>query len=69
MEGTTAQKGFTAQAIATAKRDWRVEPSLKDSRRASCSAVCIAVQCSAVQLQGSLAVNMFGAPRAARAFD
>jgi hypothetical protein len=34
-----------------------------------CSVHCSAVQCSAVQLQGSLAVNMFGAPRAARAFD
>ena len=38
MEGATTQKGFTAQAIATARRDWRVEPSLKDSRRALCSA-------------------------------
>ena len=62
MEGATTQKGFTAQAIATARRDWRVEPSLKDSK------ACI-VQCSAVHLQGSLAVNMFGAPPAARAVD
>jgi hypothetical protein len=64
MEGATTQKGFTAQAIATARRDWRVEPSLKDPRRALCS-----VQRSAVHLQGSLAVNMFGAPPAARAVD
>lgn len=46
MEGATTQKGFTAQAIATARGDWRVEPSLKDSRRALCSVQRSAVQCA-----------------------
>ena len=66
MEGTTVYSAEGLHRSSDCEGQKKLASRAQPQGFKACIAQCSAVQCS---VQGSLAVNMFGAPPAARAVD